>query len=439
MLSECTVYDLIEGGVTAPKGFQASGIHSGVKKMKKDLALLVSTVPAHAAAVFTTSKVQAAPVIVDKLQLKKSTSFRALVVNSGNANACTGERGLNDAYAMTKVTAEALNISEDEVLVSSTGVIGQYLPMEKISLGIPEAVSVLSDDGHTSAAEAIMTTDTFSKEIAVKVNLDGTTVTIGGMAKGSGMIAPNMATMLAFITTDANIAPKLLQSALKKAVDHSFNRISVDGDTSTNDMVLMFANGLAYATNGKQNGHACVPKRIVTIEDILNEDTSACRHGKLTSTNDSRYQQFYEALEYLLVKLSKMIVLDGEGATKFIEIVVKGATSEPEAVQAARAIANSSLVKTAINGEDANWGRILAAVGYSGIEFDPAETEIYFGDVPILRKNYCIEFSEEDAKRVLMQKEIVITVDLHQGSAQASFWTCDLSKDYVAINANYRT
>jgi glutamate N-acetyltransferase/amino-acid N-acetyltransferase len=403
-------------GITAPKGFQAAGVHCGIKRMKKDLALVYSTVPAIAAGVFTTSKVQAACVLVDKMQLKKSGKFRALVCNSGNANACTGERGLNDAWAMTKIAADALNISEDEVLVSSTGVIGQYLPMEKIRAGIHEAVSMLDSVGHESAAQAIMTTDTFLKECAVRLDLDGVDVTIGGMAKGSGMIAPNMATMLAFITTDANITQELLQYSLKRATDRSFNRISVDGDTSTNDMVLMFANGLAFATNGKQNGH-----------------------GKIASTTDSRYQQFYEALEYLLVKLSKMIVLDGEGATKFIEIVVRGAATEHAAVQAARAIANSSLVKTAINGEDANWGRILAAVGYSGIEFNPADVEIFFNDVPILRKNYSIDFSEEDAKRVLVQKEITITVDLHQGVAQASFWTCDLSKEYVAINANYRT
>lgn len=416
MLSEISVRKNVAGGVSAPKGFQAAGVHCGVKKMKKDLALIYSTVPAVAAGVFTTSKVQAAPVLVDKLQLKKSKTFRALVCNSGNANACTGERGLNDAYAMTKAAAEALSISEEEVLVSSTGVIGQYLPMEKISAGIHEAASMLDVAGNESAAQAIMTTDTFMKECAVRLNFDGVDVTIGGMAKGSGMIAPNMATMLAFITTDANITPELLQYSLKRATDRSFNRISVDGDTSTNDMVLMFANGLAYATNGKQNGH-----------------------GKLTSTTDSRYQQFYDALEFLLVKLSKMIVLDGEGATKFIEIVVKGAASESAAVQAARAIANSSLVKTAINGEDANWGRILAAVGYSGIEVNPADVEIFFGDVPILRRGYCIDFSEEDAKQVLVQKEITIMVDLNQGVSQATFWTCDLSKEYVAINANYRT
>jgi glutamate N-acetyltransferase/amino-acid N-acetyltransferase len=280
--------------------------------------------------------------------------------------------------------------------------------MEKVEAGIPLAVSALSADGHGSAAEAIMTTDTFAKECAVRVTIDGAEVTLGGMAKGSGMIAPNMATMLAFITTDVNISAELLTYALKRAADRSFNRITVDGDTSTNDMVLILANGMAGNT-------------------------------EMSDPDSPAYQTFYDALEYLLVRLSKMIVLDGEGATKFVEIEVTGAATELAAVRAARAIANSSLVKTALNGEDANWGRILAAVGYSGIEFSPAEVEIFFGDVPILKQQYAIDFSEADAKRVLSQKEIKITVNLHQGNHTASFWTCDLSREYVSINANYRT
>ena len=402
MYSECPC------GVTGPRGFTAVGLHSGIKKSKKDLALLYSESPAHAAGVFTTSKVQAAPVLVCKQQLKSSETFRALVVNSGNANACTGERGLNDAWTMVEATASATGVNRNEVFVSSTGVIGQYLPIDKLRNGIPIAASLLSPEGHTAAAEAIMTTDTFVKELAVRVTVDGVDITIGGMAKGSGMIAPNMATMLAFITTDAHIAPGLLDDSLKRAAGRSFNRITVDGDTSTNDMVLLFANGMAG-----------------------NEE--------FTDANAQGYREFYDALEYLLVRLSKMIVLDGEGATKFVEVHMMGAATEEEAVKAARAIANSNLVKTAIHGEDANWGRILAAVGYSGIEFDPAAVEISFGDVPILRRNYCIDFSEEDARRVLSQKEITLTVDLHQGVHSAFFWTCDLSKEYVAINANYRT
>ena len=402
------MYNECPCGITGPKGFYASGVHSGIKKVKKDLALVYSGTPAHAAGIFTMNKVPAAPVVVDKLQLERSSRFRAILCNSGNANACTGERGLNDAWTMASCTAAALGIDKSEVLVSSTGVIGQYLSMDKLCSGVAEAMTMLDTDGHTAAAEAIMTTDKFSKELAVRVKIDGVDVTIGGMAKGSGMIAPNMATMLAFITTDVNISQQLLQETLKLAADRSFNRITVDGDTSTNDMVLVLANG--------QAGNAI-------LEDV----------------NDPRYNEFYEAFEYLLTRLSKMIVMDGEGATKFVEIQVTDAASEESAVRAARAIANSNLVKTAINGEDANWGRIIAAVGYSGIDFDPENVEIYFDDVPILRKKYSIDFSEEAAKRVLQQKEIKITVNLDQGDASASFWTCDLSKDYVAINANYRT
>jgi glutamate N-acetyltransferase/amino-acid N-acetyltransferase len=402
------MYSELQGGVTLPGGFKATGIHSGIKKVKKDLALVLSETPAHAAGVFTTSQVQAAPVLVCKQQLKRSRTFRAIVVNSGNANACTGERGLNDAWSMAQSVARATGAGLNEIFVSSTGVIGQYLPMEKVEAGIPLAVSALSADGHGSAAEAIMTTDTFAKECAVRVTIDGAEVTLGGMAKGSGMIAPNMATMLAFITTDVNISAELLTYALKRAADRSFNRITVDGDTSTNDMVLILANGMAG-------------------------------NSEMSDPDSPAYRTFYDALEYLLVRLSKMIVLDGEGATKFVEIEVTGAATELAAVRAARAIANSSLVKTALNGEDANWGRILAAVGYSGIEFSPAEVEIFFGDVPILKQQYAIDFSEADAKRVLSQKEIKITVNLHQGNHTASFWTCDLSREYVSINANYRT
>ena len=402
------MFSEISGGVTSPGGFLASGIHCGVKKTKKDLALVCSTVPAVASAVFTRNKVPAAPVMVDRLQLSSSSRMRAVLVNSGNANACTGERGLNDAWSMVIETAAALGIPSKEVLIASTGVIGQYLPIGKISAGIKLAASALSPDGSSDAAQAITTTDTFVKEVAVRFSLGGASVTIGGMAKGSGMIAPNMATMLAFVTTDAAVTPDVLRHALKHSVDRSFNRISVDGDTSTNDMVAVLANGLA-------------------------------RNDPISVTEGPAYDAFYEALEYLLVKLAKMIVTDGEGATKFVEVKVIGAASEETAVQAARAIANSNLVKTAIHGEDANWGRILAAVGNSGISFDPAGVEIWIGDVQILRRNYCIGFSEEDARRALSHKELTITVNLNEGNASAAFWTCDLTKEYVAINANYRT
>jgi glutamate N-acetyltransferase/amino-acid N-acetyltransferase len=398
----------IPGGITAPKGFRAAGIHCGVKKSKRDLCLVVSDVPASAAVVLTTNRVQAAPVLVTREQMGRSRVFRAIVVNSGNANACTGDRGMEDAWAMVGAAASALNVGRDEVLVSSTGVIGQFLPIGTITEGIKKAAAFLSPQGGGAAAEAIITTDTFVKEHALEFDWDGTRVTMGGMAKGSGMIAPNMATMLAFVTTDAAVAPAVLHSALSRAADRSFNRISVDGDTSTNDMVAVLANGESGAE-------------------------------PFTEAAGPHYEAFYAALEEMLVTLSKMIVKDGEGATKFIEINVTGAADEASAVKAARAIANSNLVKTAINGEDANWGRILAAVGYSGVDFDPSKVEIFFGNVPILRRNYTIDFSEEEAKKILSRKEITITVCLHEGEGSASFWTCDLSKEYVAINANYRT
>jgi glutamate N-acetyltransferase/amino-acid N-acetyltransferase len=397
----------IKGGITSPRGFQAAGVHCGIKKAKKDFALVYTAAPAVGAATFTTNVVQAAPVLVDKELCARGGRFKALAVNSGNANACTGERGMHDAWEMVRLTAEALNIRQDEVLVSSTGVIGQYLCMEKIAAGITLSAQSLGTDG-TSAAEAIRTTDTFTKEAAVQFAHNGVTITLGGMTKGSGMIAPNMATMLAFVTTDANIGSDALQEATQQSVVRSFNRISVDGDMSTNDMVIVLANGLA--------GNPGIAKPA----------------GEL-------YTLFTTALEQLLVTLSKMIVMDGEGATKFVEIRMLGAASEKEADQAARAVANSNLVKTAIHGEDANWGRILAAMGYSGITFDPALVTIHFGDVPVLGQHYAFDFSEERAKQVLSQREIVLTIDLHRGSASATFWTCDLSKDYVAINANYRT
>jgi glutamate N-acetyltransferase/amino-acid N-acetyltransferase len=308
---------------------------------------------------------------------------------------------------MVRATAAAAGVAEHEVFVSSTGVIGQHLPMDRLKEGIATAAGYLAPSGG-SAAEAILTTDTFTKECAVECRIGGNVVRVGGMAKGSGMIAPNMATMLAFVTTDAAIAAPLLQEAVSTASDRSFNRITVDGDTSTNDMVLVLANGTAG-------------------------------NPPLQRNDDPDYAVFYSALEHVLVALSRMIVLDGEGATKLVRIDVCGARSEQEAVTAARSVANSNLVKTAIHGEDANWGRILAAVGYSGIDFEPEQVEIALSGLPILRPRFLIDFSEEAAKRVLQQKEIVITVDLHQGNGSATFWTCDLSKRYVEINANYRT
>lgn len=397
----------IDGGVCAPNGFIAAGVHAGIKKKKKDLTLIVSEVPAFSAGVFTTNTTKAACVTLDQQQLTKSKFASAIVVNSGNANACTGKRGMNDAVASIKSTARALEIPTSHVLVSSTGIIGQFLPMKEMNAGIVAASTYLRKTGNIDAAEGICTTDTFIKEYAVELTIGNVPVRIGGIAKGSGMIAPNMATMLAFVTTDANIPHTLLNKALQRATDMSFNRITVDGDTSTNDMVLVLAN--------RKAGNS-----------LLKEHTSS-------------YALFYQAFEHVLVVLSKMIVKDGEGATKFIEVTVNGAPSKKEAEEAGRTVCNSLLVKTAIHGEDANWGRILAAVGRSGIRFNPDATEIFFDNLRILGRNYNISFSEEKAKKILRRKEITITIDLHGGSHSATLWTCDLSKGYVDINASYRS
>lgn len=399
--------DECAGGVTAARGFSAAGIYCGIRKVKKDLALIVSEVPATVAGVFTINRTQAAPILVDKAQLKRTTLCSAIVVNSGNANACTGERGLNDAWSVVRATANVLNIPEKHVMVSSTGVIGQYLPMDKILPAIPELAQRLNQAGNGDAAEAIMTTDTYPKEAAVRFTLGATEITIGGVAKGSGMIAPNMATMLGFVTTDASLPQPLLQKALAVATNRSFNRISVDGDMSTNDQVLMLANGLAKNEPMRENSE--------------------------------EYQLFCVALEYVLIKLAKMIARDGEGATKLIEILVRGARSEEEAAQAARAVANSNLVKTAVHGADANWGRVLTAVGYSGIDFNPDDVDISFNAVPILKRNYQIVLDEEKAKEALLQENVVIAISLNQGDQFARFWTCDLTKEYVHINASYRS
>jgi len=406
MKREFTI-DECQGGVTSPKGFTAGAFGCRIRRLKKDLALIVSEVPAAVAAVFTLNKTQAAPIIVSKAQMGRSQLCSAVVVNSGNANACTGERGLNDAWEMVSATATALGIPDDQVIVSSTGVIGQYLPMERITPGILALAKGITRNGGHDAAEAILTTDTYAKEVAVTFSLGKSAVTIGAMAKGSGMIAPNMATMLGFVTTDAAISQPLLDKALRSANEKSFNRITVDGDMSTNDMVVILANGMA-------------------------KNAPIAEHTE-------EYHLFLAALEYVLIKLAKMIARDGEGATKLIEINVTGAMTEAEAARAAQAVANSNLVKTAIHGMDANWGRIMAAVGYSGIDFDPEQVEIFFNDLPILGKNYAILLDEEKAKSVLAEENITVLIDLNRGSSGARFWTCDLSKEYVHINANYRS
>ncbi len=398
--------DVIAGGVTAPLGYKAAGLHSGLKKAKPDLALLASRVPAQAAAMYTTNLVQAAPIKVTREHLAKGT-LRAVVINSGNANACTGQKGLDDARQMTALVAAELGCRQEEVAVASTGVIGVNLPMEKLARGIKSIVPQLKEDGGFDAASAILTTDTFRKEYAVEFQLDGKTVRIGGMTKGSGMIHPNMATMLAFITTDAAIDSSLLEQALREATARSFNMISVDRDTSTNDMVLAMANSLAG-------------------------------NERITAKGEA-YRAFSEALGEVATQLAKLIARDGEGATKLVEVRVRGAGSLEDARAIARSIAGSNLVKTAVFGEDANWGRILAAVGYSGVETDPARVEIYLGDLQVAAKGQGVAFSEQRAREILGREEVAITVALQAGEYAAVAWTCDLTFDYVKINASYRS
>ncbi|MDK2805836.1 bifunctional ornithine acetyltransferase/N-acetylglutamate synthase [Thermoanaerobacterium thermosaccharolyticum] len=403
-------FEAIEGNVTSPKGFLASGVFAGIKKSKKDFAIIYSEKKANAAAAFTTNKVKAAPVILDMEKIKNGEA-QAIVANSGNANACTGQKGYEDACSMAFMAAEKLNIDDSDVLVCSTGVIGVTLPMEKIAKGIGLAVQSLSKDGGREAAEAILTTDTFAKEVAVKFNIKGVEVKIGGIAKGSGMISPNMATMLSFITTDADISKSALNKALKETVKRSYNMISVDGDMSTNDTVIMLANGMA--------GNP-------TIEEDTHE-----------------YQVFYNALLYVNKYLAKQIAKDGEGATKFMEVNVVNAPTEDDAILASKSVVNSNLVKTAIFGEDANWGRIIAAVGYSGANFSPDTVDIYLksnkGLIKVCENGGYVHFSEDKAKEILSEKEISIIVDLNAGNYEALAWGCDLSYDYVKINGSYRT
>lgn len=397
----------ISGAICAPKGFKASAVQVPIRKLKKDLALIYSETPAAVAGVFTRNRAAAAPIEVCKAQLKRSTTCSAIIANSGNANACTGEKGLQDAWAMVRKTAESLAVPESQVMVASTGVIGQPLPIESILAVIPRLALLLSEDGASDVAEAIMTTDLVKKECAIEFELGGRLVRIGAVAKGSGMIAPNMATMLAFVTSDVAISQPLLQQALSVANQKSFNRISVDGDESTNDMAVVLANGRA--------GNAMIAE------------------------NSREYKQFQDALEYVLTELAKMIVRDGEGATKFVEITVCGARTEHDAEVMARTVANSSLVKTALHGEDANWGRILAALGYSRIEFLPEKVEIKFGDVPILNQNFEIVLDEAKAKAELSKHDLSVKINLNLGNASATFWTCDLSEKYVEINGSYRS
>jgi len=395
-----------EGSITSVKGIQAAGIFAGIKKKRKDLALIYSEFSATAAGTFTLNKVQAAPLLVSKDAIKNAPFVRAILVNSGNANACTGKQGFADALEMQKYCAKKLKLLQDEVLISSTGVIGVKLPIEKVKAGIDEIIPSLSHSGGYDAAKAIMTTDLVSKSYAKTVKLSTGEVTIGGICKGSGMIMPNMATMLGFIATDAAIEKNLLQKLLSEAVKHSFNKITVDGDTSTNDMVVLLANGAANVSIKKGS-----------------ED----------------YKTFLAALTKFCIVMAKSIVSDGEGATKLVTIAINGAKTEDEANAVAKAVANSPLVKTAFCGEDANWGRILSAVGNSGAEFNPANVSIFFDDLAIFKPNYEIVLDEKAAKEILVKKEYTVTVNLGVGSANTTWWTCDFTENYIKINANYRT
>ena len=396
----------ITGGVTAPQGFKAGGITCGIKKNQRpDLAWVVSDNPAVAAGIFTTDQVQAAPVQLSKEHLRAGVA-RAIIVNSGNANACVGPVGINAAEAMAAAAAELLAIPAEQVLVASTGVIGVELPVTKIQAALKDKGFIRAEGGG-AAAQAIMTTDTFPKEVAVEFALGGKQVRIGGMAKGSGMIHPNMATLLGFITTDIAIDRMMLARAIRSAGDYSFNRITVDGDTSTNDSLFIMANGLAG--NPEIN------------------------------TDGPDYQLFLEGLTEVCLNLAKMIARDGEGATKLVEVRTEGASSEAAALRIGKSVATSNLVKTALFGEDANWGRILAAAGYSGAQIDLEKIRIYLGGLLVCQNGIGVAFDEAEAKRILEQKEILIRINLGMGDAVASVWTCDLSYDYVKINGSYRT
>jgi len=387
-------------------GFQATGVAAGLKKNgRNDLGLIFSRVPATAAGVFTQNRVQAAPVVLDRERIKTGVC-QAVLVNSGNANCCTGEQGMRDAREMARLAASALDIPEESVLVASTGVIGQLLPVDKIQKSLPSLVQSLRPDGFMMLAEAIMTTDTVPKVVSRKGTLDGKVFTVTGTAKGAGMIAPNMATMLCFVCTDVGATADQLHHSLSVSVQQSFNRITIDGDTSTNDTALILANGLSGAIIQS-------PANLAVFQDILND---------------------------VLVTLAKMLVKDGEGATKLVEIRVRGAATDRDARKIADTVAGSNLVKTAIFGEDANWGRILAAAGRAGVAFEPERMDIFFNDVLMFSQGSGRGAAVEDeVTKVLKLSEFVITIDLHSGECQTSVWTCDFSVEYVRINADYRS
>ena len=394
-------------GVTFPKGFKAAGVKAGIKKSGNlDLALIYTEKEAAVAGVFTKNAVAAAPVIVSR-EVVKGGKAHAIVANAGCANACTGETGLANARKIAALAAAEVGCASDEVLVGSTGIIGVNLPMDKLEAGIKAAAAELSEDGSKNAGNAIITTDTYSKACSCEVEIGGQAVRFGAIAKGSGMIQPNMATMLCYITTDANISSQLMQKALSEIVEVSFNMISVDGDMSTNDTVLVLANGASGAAE---------------ITD-----------------GSPEYDKFYATLKEICQELSKRIAADGEGATKFLTINVSGTKTFEDAKTVAMSIAKSPLVKTAFFGEDPNWGRVICAVGYAGIPMVPEKTVIKFGGVPVYANGLGAEFNEDDIHKVMAEHDIVIDVEMGMGDAKATVWSCDFSYEYVKINGEYHT
>lgn len=404
----------IEGGITAAKGFLAASAAAGIKyKDRKDMAMIYSQVPCQAAGTFTTNVVKAAPVKWDQKLVKESGEAQAVVINAGIANACTGAEGYSYCKATAQAAAEALGVDENSVLVASTGVIGMQLPMDRLTAGIRMMAPLLSDtqESGTEAAKAIMTTDTEKKEVAVEFEAGGKNVTIGGMCKGSGMIHPNMCTMLAFVTTDLAISRELLQEALSQDIKDTYNMISVDGDTSTNDTVLLLANGMA--------GNPVITEK--------NED----------------YHAFCQALNVVNETLAKKMAGDGEGCTALFEVKIIGAESKQQAVTLAKSVITSNLTKAAIFGHDANWGRILCAMGYSGALFDPEKVDLFFesaaGKLKIIENGVALDYSEEEATRILSEPEVTAVADVKMGDQTATAWGCDLTFDYVKINADYRS
>lgn len=394
---------LIDGNIASPLGFSADGLHAGFKKRKLDFGWIVSEVPASVAGVYTTNQVIAAPLIVTK-QAQQQEKMQAVVVNSGVANSCTGQKGLEDAYTMQEWTAKKLGIANDLVGVASTGVIGEFLPLDKLENGLSKIVVNGNADDF---AQAILTTDTVTKTITVEETFGKDVVTMSGVAKGSGMIHPNMATMLAFITCDANISSQTLQKALSQEVETTFNQITVDGDTSTNDMVLVLSNG--------------------------------CTQNQEIIEGTEDYDRFVAMLHVVMTDLAKKIAKDGEGATKLIQVDVTGAKDSLSARMVAKSIVGSSLVKTAIFGEDANWGRIIAAIGYSGVDLDVERIDIALEHLPVMVQSSPVSFDQEEMEEVMQKDQITISVNLNSGSESGRAWGCDLSYDYVKINALYRT